>query len=361
MPSFFSKALLSVGAAATLVHADYTYKLMGQKAVVKDVDASQSSECPAAGGAHLIVARASTEPPGYGIIGAVKDQVLSRVPGSTAEAVDYPATLTAYVQSESDGVVAMKALLDSYITSCPGAPVVLLGYSQGAQVVADTLAGQDDTGFPTNASIASPEPDSTLARVAAGIMMGDPTFVPAESFHVGNATNHGLFPRQNVANFEATGLAGRLQSYCNAGDPYCAGGNFSTLLVHLQYVTLYGNDAADFVVDGIAKWYAANGGSSSGGAATTSCSTAPLTTPSAATQTWTTVRPAHPSGSVSRMSAASSPAASSYGSGVPKPATTTPAAATPTATPPPASKGDASKHGLSALALVGAVAAAALF
>ncbi|EME47060.1 carbohydrate esterase family 5 protein, partial [Dothistroma septosporum NZE10] len=199
-------------------------------------------------GAHIIVARASLEVLGYGIIGAVKDNVLKAVPGSTAEYVVYPATLTDYFNSESDGVVAMRKLIDAYVAKCANAPLVLMGYSQGAQVTADSLVGQQVVAFPANSSVDQPLPDSTLQSVAAVVMMGDPSSNLTESFHVGNATKNGIFPRKNVASFADTGLASRAKSYCDAGDPYCASGNFSMLSVHLGYVQEYGSAATTFVV-----------------------------------------------------------------------------------------------------------------
>jgi hypothetical protein len=227
-----------------------------------------TSACPSAGGAHIIVARASTEPAGFGIIGAVKQAVLEQVPGSTAEFVDYPATLTNYPQSESDGVVAMRALVNAYIANCPAtAPLVLMGYSQGAQVTLDTLVGQQVGAFPPNASISDALPDSTLSQVAAAVVMGDPTFVPGESFHVGNATQHGLFPREqsNIERFQRTDLASRTVSYCDFNDPYCAGGNFSTgIIVHVTYVQVYGQAAINFTVSKIAEWYKTHPSSTSG-------------------------------------------------------------------------------------------------
>jgi hypothetical protein len=139
-----------------------------------------------------------------------------------------------------------------------------MGYSQGAQVTLDTLVGQQVGAFPPNASISDALPDSTLNQVAAAVVMGDPTFVPEETFHVGNATQHGLFPREssNVARFAATGLGARVQSYCSAGDPYCAGGNFSNIIVHVTYVQVYGSAAINFTVDAIAAWYKRNPGAS---------------------------------------------------------------------------------------------------
>ena len=89
---------------------------------------ANSTAC--ATGVHMIIARASTEAPGPGIIGAVAAQVQQSVPGSDSEAVDYPATLTNYVASESSGVAGMQKLIESYVARCPNSKIALLGYSQ---------------------------------------------------------------------------------------------------------------------------------------------------------------------------------------------------------------------------------------
>ncbi|KAG6897491.1 hypothetical protein C0992_001096 [Termitomyces sp. T32_za158] len=90
---------------------------------------------------HVITARASGEAPGEGIIGAV---VTAIVDGSSQtvsrEAVVYPATLTNYLVSESEGVTAMRAQLAAQVSACPSTKIVLMGYSQGAQVTGDVLA-----------------------------------------------------------------------------------------------------------------------------------------------------------------------------------------------------------------------------
>lgn len=84
-------------------------------------------------GVHMIVARASTESPGPGIIGAVATQVQQSVPGSDSESVEYPATLTDYQASEASGVAAMTKLIQSYAQRCPNSKIALLGYSQVSQ------------------------------------------------------------------------------------------------------------------------------------------------------------------------------------------------------------------------------------
>jgi len=91
---------------------------------------SSAANTKCASGVHMIVARASTEAPGEGIIGAVATQVQQAVLGSDSEAVDYPATLTDYLNSEASGVAAMKQLVQSYVARCPNSKIALLGYSQ---------------------------------------------------------------------------------------------------------------------------------------------------------------------------------------------------------------------------------------
>jgi acetylxylan esterase len=95
----------------------------------------------------MIVARASTEALGQGIIGAVATQVQQTVPGSDSEAVDYPATLTNYLASEASGVAGMLSLIQSYAARCPKSKIALLGYSQGAQVAGDVMCGTSEAGF----------------------------------------------------------------------------------------------------------------------------------------------------------------------------------------------------------------------
>lgn len=79
---------------------------------------------------HIIVARASTEPIGTGIIGVVAKQVQSQVSGTDIVAVDYPATLDNYVTSQTAGVVAMTKMVTDYAVTCPNSKLVLMGYSQ---------------------------------------------------------------------------------------------------------------------------------------------------------------------------------------------------------------------------------------
>ena len=235
--------------------------------------------CPPAGAAHVVVARASDEAPGFGIIGAVSDQVVSMLPGSSQEAVAYPASFDNYFASQNDGVFAMKGLLKQFAADCPHSAIVCMGYSQGAQVVADSLIGTDDKFIPAdgNATVNGTLPQSVLDQVAAVILMGDPSHVPGLGFDVGNSTLVGVFPRQNSELFNKTGLTPKIQSYCDFNDTYCASGNSSA--VHDGYVQEYGSQAAKFVVDKVKAW-TANATASIKGTATASAGAAPSGTAS---------------------------------------------------------------------------------
>ncbi|KPV72292.1 carbohydrate esterase family 5 protein [Rhodotorula graminis WP1] len=241
--------------------------------------ARDSSACVTGDAVHIIVARASTELPGEGIIGQVVTMIKSQLPGSTSEAVSYPATLYPYLSSEAAGVSAMTSLVQSYVARCgEGSRLILAGYSQGAQVVGDTLCGSSGlfggfsvpSGF--GSSTSSPwsfsglskrdldsfntSTDDALAKrqlsssisgnIVAAIQMGDPSFVPGQSFDAGTSRMRGLFPRSSSGVQCLQGFADRLRSYCDTGDEFCASG-FS-LAVHLSYVQRYGAEAAAFAV-----------------------------------------------------------------------------------------------------------------
>ena len=80
---------------------------------------------------HVIAARASTEAPGPGIIGALVTQVQRQSSQTVStSSVDYPATLTDYTSSSAQGTAATKTLLTNQVNRCPNHKIVLVGYSQ---------------------------------------------------------------------------------------------------------------------------------------------------------------------------------------------------------------------------------------
>ena len=106
----------------------------------------QSGGC--ATGVHIIAARGSTEPQGEGPLQNVSALIEQSIPGSTDAAVVYPAELVPYESSEESGVTNMTQMLTSYVQQCPNSKVVLLGYSQGGQIVGDVLGGGSYGGTP---------------------------------------------------------------------------------------------------------------------------------------------------------------------------------------------------------------------
>lgn len=130
--------------------------LTGLLAAAVTAQNSSTSACVTGNAVHMIIARASLEAPGPGVIGGVATQVVQQLPGSDMVSVDYPATLTDYPTSEASGVTAMTTLLTGYASRCPDSKIVMMGYSQGAQVAADVLCGtQEGAVFKTTQAVAS--------------------------------------------------------------------------------------------------------------------------------------------------------------------------------------------------------------
>lgn len=83
---------------------------------------------------RIITARASTESPGEGIIGALASAIqLGTSKSVTRTSVSYPAVLAPYAPSVASGVAAMKADIIAAVDACPSQKIVLLGYSQGGE------------------------------------------------------------------------------------------------------------------------------------------------------------------------------------------------------------------------------------
>ena len=141
----------------------------------------------------MIAVRASAEAPGDGVIGSLVTLIQNDVTASVSqEAVVYPATLTNYSSSVAQGDSTIKSQIAADVANCPDEQFVLVGYSQGAQVVGDALGGGGNLGTPATPGV----PSSTAARILAVIQMGDPRRVPGFSFDVGSDPGAtGLFPQ----------------------------------------------------------------------------------------------------------------------------------------------------------------------
>jgi predicted esterase len=107
-------------------------------------------------GVYIIGARGSDEDPGYGSVASVVSGVLDAIPNSGAIALDYPASIIdpLYPESVTDGINTMISLIQNYVDSC-GGNIVLVGFSQGGNVVTDTLAGGVDKPTPISPNYAA--------------------------------------------------------------------------------------------------------------------------------------------------------------------------------------------------------------
>jgi cutinase len=162
--------------------------------------AAANTSCPSMA---VLFARGTKEPGNVGFLaGPPFFTALQNYMNGTAniavQGVDYPASLAGFaVGGSPDGAAEMARLTNETLGLCPGAALVLAGYSQGAQVV--HLA-------------AAQLPNTTMAKVSSVVLFGD--------------------PRNGTA---VQGVdAGRTMVVCHAGDNICQGGDL-ILPAHLNY------------------------------------------------------------------------------------------------------------------------------
>jgi hypothetical protein len=140
----------------------------------------------------------------------------------------------------AQGDSAIKSQLATDVANCPDEQFVLVGYSQGAQVVGDALGGGGGgnlgTRPPRRAVLdrgQDPGRDQMRRLVADRVVLD-----------VGNDPGAtGLFPRPGSETLAP--FAAKIQSYCDTGDPFCTRG--ANLSAHLDYTQKYNSAASTFV------------------------------------------------------------------------------------------------------------------
>lgn len=92
------------------------------------------ASCPSI---HIFGARETTASAGYGSAGTVVNLILNAYPGSTAEAISYPACggqsscgSVSYASSVQQGTAAVASAVNAFNAQCPSTELVLVGYSQ---------------------------------------------------------------------------------------------------------------------------------------------------------------------------------------------------------------------------------------
>lgn len=167
--------------------------------------------------------------------------IKAQIPDSGDVAVVYPATLTNYASSVTAGITDTKNKIQSYVSACGSkSRIVLVGLSQGGQVMTDTLVGGVDKPAPLDSSYKK--------YITAVTVFGDPTFTANQSFNRGTSTKDGVFRRaENGASLALLKTyASVLRSYCDADDEVCASGD--SLSVHSAEVGSHAKEATAFVV-----------------------------------------------------------------------------------------------------------------
>lgn len=190
---------------------------------------------------EIIGARGTGQPPGLGIIlTPLARQITQQVPQTVRTIpLDYPATFN-YASSVRQGVAEVRRVMTATAAQCADTRFILLGYSQGADVMGDALAG--GAGWDGGSAL----PADLASRVSAVLLFGDPTFTAGEPFNVTDGRASGIFPRGTG---QLSAFADRIQSYCNVNDRFCQRG--TSLAAHLDYRAVLGQ-ATQFAVERVA-------------------------------------------------------------------------------------------------------------
>ncbi|RPA82513.1 catalytic core domain of acetyl xylan esterase from Trichoderma Reesei [Ascobolus immersus RN42] len=205
-----------------------------------------AQNCPSV---HIFGARETTAPAGYGTAGSVVQRIQRARQGATAEAINYPACGgqsqcggVSYANSVVAGTRAVAQAVNAFNQRCPQTQLVLVGYSQGGQIMdnavcggGDTNVGLGDTSVPISAA--------AIAQIKAVILMGNPRYIPNLPYNVGTCRASGFAPRPN--GFQCPS-GDKLRNYCDSADPYCCNGNNQQ--THQNYGNVYGQQAEQFVL-----------------------------------------------------------------------------------------------------------------
>ncbi|KAF2005174.1 carbohydrate esterase family 5 protein [Amniculicola lignicola CBS 123094] len=208
-------------------------------AAANPVEISERQSCPKV---YVFGARETTvaQSNGFGTGANLVRSVVSAYSGTGSEAIVYPACGgqsqcggISYDNSATQGTAAVVKAVTAYNAKCPTTQIVLIGYSQGGQIMDNALCGGAG-GTLTGAA---------LAAVKAAIFLGDPHNRAGLPYNVGTCTAQGFAARP--AGFTCAAAADKIQSYCDAADPYCCTGNDAN--AHQQYVNKYGTQALNFI------------------------------------------------------------------------------------------------------------------
>ena len=92
------------------------------------------------------------------------------------------------------GINAVASAVNAFHKQCPDTKLVLVGYSQGGQIIDNAFCGGPDetNGYSTSAPAID---SSSLEAISAVIEMGSPRFVGGLAYGVGTCTTGGFSKR----------------------------------------------------------------------------------------------------------------------------------------------------------------------
>jgi len=165
----------------------------------------------------VVAARGTFEPGTLGLI--VGDPVFSalqqKITGKTLSsyAVNYPADLS--LTSAATGNLDVVNHVNAQAAACPNQRFILVGYSQGANVV-DNSMGISSDGAVVGSPIVATIPAAVEPRVAAVLLFGNPIRALGKSVT-------GTYQSRTI-------------DFCATGDPICQNGG-TDVLAHLGYTS----------------------------------------------------------------------------------------------------------------------------
>jgi len=208
---------------------------------------------------------------------------------------------------------------------CPCSHIILNGFSQGAWITGDILAGPGGCAQITTGLDSATAPGSAIA---AALVFGDVMHEANEPYNVrinqvlseGAALQKDGRSADSLARLNAR-YSDKLRSYCQEGDPVCANGN--NIDMHLNYFDRYNDDASTWAVGKIMEAAPLCAAPTPSASASVVASSTPVASSSAApssVKAGSVTVSASASASASASVVASSSAAASSSAGGSKPA-----------------------------------------
>lgn len=195
----------------------------------------------------VVTARGTGEPANKQLLSPVVRSIVESAPEHMQTVdIDYPADSDV----NGGGTLGARTLVDTLNVQaemCPDQRTVLLGYSQGALIIGDSLDRADQRLVGTEVGELS---QTAQDNVIAVVLYGNPRFVADEPFSVGSFRKkiHGILPRVSGS---LSYYAERLRDFCAAKDFVCQ--NTTLELDTDGHVAYYSNgmqqEGADFVIE----------------------------------------------------------------------------------------------------------------